>query len=157
MRKVAQVIILVWFTVVSLFIFVPSYFVLSNSLGHGRIIVPDPPPPPKTLSLSPIGTSLDVKVQEQQVASYVQRVGAYTQQVTAYTQELDAYKAQLTALTSDARTSTYEIVVDKTLAPLLNAFFTALIGYVFTNAGSSLLNNYIKAKNMLPLEPVKLW
>lgn len=157
MRVIVRIILLVWFCVASLFIFIPSYQILSTVMKKVPQPIPNPVSPPGPPILPTIDSKLDIKVQEQQVEAYKQQVSAYSQQVTAYTQQVVAYKAGLDSEARDARISAYDTVVKSTMATLLTSFFAALIGLAFANVGMGLLNNYIRAKNNQLLQSIELW
>ncbi|MBA3242783.1 MAG: hypothetical protein H0T60_16285 [Acidobacteria bacterium] len=135
MKTLIQWILLLLFVSLILFVLVPSYQVLSSAERDGRTALQEPPKPPALPALPPA----DPKVLEEQVK-------AYTQQVTAYTQHVSAYKTYVEAFTKGHRAGAYELVVKDVLVSLLNAFLTALFGYVFITTGARMVRGYVEAK-----------
>lgn len=116
---------------------------------------PTPPAPPALTSQTSI--QVDAKLIEEKVKGYTQEVIAYTQQVAAYNQQVNAFKTHAELAIKSRGATTYEMVVKGTLQPLLSAILTAFLTWVFANVGASLADNYVRAKNNQPLQPIKFW
>jgi hypothetical protein len=152
MRTVIQAILVIWFVVISLFLFVPSFLLLTG-VGLTRQTVPQPPvPPPLIAALAnpPSDPKLDIKVLEELGKTYAQQVSAYTQQVTSYKEQLAAYKVYVEASSKGTLAGAYQLVVKETLGTLLTTFATALLGYVFIKGGAGLVNNILLARRGQP-------
>lgn len=155
MKKAIQLILLTWFITVNLFILIPSFFLLRSGGDETAASQPPPPPqPPQTVSVGPLDPALDIEKQKQQVEAYKQQTGvyaervkAYAQEVSAYGQQVTAYKAQQEAKPNSRQRATYELVVKGTLLALIGGFATALLAYVFTNLGATVVDNYVRMKN----------
>jgi hypothetical protein len=157
MKKFTQVTLLIWFVVINLFIFIPSFVVLLRGLSAGSIAVPEmpqPPPPPEPAALLPFDSKLDASVQEAQVKAqvdaYTQRINSYTQRVAAYGQQIVAYKSQIES-GKTRQMIVYQAVVVDTLKSLLTTLLSALVGFVFAKAGAEALSKYMAAKKGQPL------
>lgn len=144
LQDVARVLLLVWFVVISLFILVPSFYVLQRMGELSAQPLPQPPAAPTPPELLPFDKTLDKEVQGKQIQS---RVDAYQHQVTAYTQLMGAYKSQLDAQGKPPQLAVYQTVVKETLVSLITALLTALIGYVFVKEGVQVAKEYVKAKS----------
>lgn len=163
-RKVARVILLLWFILIGLLVLIPSCRLLSSERR-----VPDfgkTPVPPGTPSLKEVAW-IDPK---EPAATLTQRVEAYKQQVSLYSQLVQAYEKQVVAYGKylDQRTKEscsecppkpseeYSLIVKDTVAPMVNNFLAALFGYIFVNAGAQVISNYLRAKNNQPIETIRL-
>lgn len=121
-RTIVQGVLVVWFITISLLVFVPSVTALARTPDAvATIPPPEPPPPPASAG--------DEKV----IALYKERVVAYQQAATAYAQLAEKLKPA----------SAYEMVVTKTLLPLLDKVVVALVGYAFVVGAATVVNNAI--------------
>lgn len=167
-KKLIQVILLVWFIAINVAILVPSYQLLfgrdADDAADGQPPPPNPPATPRlAAAIGPLDPALDIEKQRQQVETYKQQVGtyaeqikAYTQEVSAYTQQLAAHKARAEAKTRTNRLAVYEAVVKNSLTTLVSGFVTAIITYVFANLGAGVVDNIIRVRNGAPPESLKL-
>jgi hypothetical protein len=164
MKRAIQLILLTWFITVNPLILITSLYLLTRRLdGNSSIQPAQPPNPPPTVTVGPLDPSLDLEKQKQQVEAYKQQVAAYaeqvktyTQQVTAYTQQVAAFKTQQDASPDARRRAVYELVVKGTLLSLIGGFATALIAFVFTNLGATVMDNFIRMKNNQPPQSLSL-
>lgn len=161
MKTVIRIAIIIWIVILNLFILIPSYKLLFGQEADNASKLdepPKPPAPPNTPVLSSTNNQTpDPKFVEEKVKSYTQEVTAYTQQVAAYNQQITAYKTRAELVTKIRGDAAYELVVKGTLQPLLLSLLTAFLAWVFANAGASLVDNYIRAKNNQSLLPLKFW
>lgn len=156
LKKLIQIILLVWFVAINVAILVPSYQLLfaPDTAGiTGVLLLPQPPVPPPLVVVGPLDPNLNLEQQKQQVETYKQQVGtyveqikAYTQQVTAYTQQVAAYKTQKEAKDETNRLAVYEAVVKNSLVTFVGGFATTLITYVFANLGAGVVDNYVRMR-----------
>ena len=165
MKTLVQVLLLIWFVALSVFVFIPSFVVLRDARNavNAEESLPTLPPAPVALVLSSVDPKLDPKKQEaivkvytQQVAAYTQQVVVYTQQTTSYRDRLTVYKANLDAAARANEVQPYTLVVKDVIVPLATTFATALLGYVFVKAGAQLIDNRIRASSNQALRPLDL-
>lgn len=160
MIKVFQYLLLVWFIVISLFIFVPSFLVLYSSWSYTDSTSEKPPEfpsPPALVPLEPLNTNLDAETQKRQVESLEIRVNAFTQQVNAYTQQVNAYKTYAENTGKSRSLEAYQTVVKDSLSSFLTTLLSALVAFAFAKAGAGLVDNYIRIKNGKEPQDIKLW
>lgn len=155
MKKAFQIILITWFIVVNLYILIPSFIVLKGI--NQQTQAKDLPTPPPPLSIQPLDLTVALDSQKEQVNAFTQQVNAYTQRVNAFTQEVNAYKAYLESSDQFNQHTKYSLVVKDTLVTLMSGLLTAIVSYVFVNASTGLANNYIRAKNNQPVEPIEFW
>jgi hypothetical protein len=163
-KNIARIVLLLWFILIALLVLIPSGRLLfgerkASDLGK----IPSPPDPPSLKDVTWINPS-------EPAATLTQRVEAYKQQISLYTQFVQAYDKQVTAygnyLDHKAKESCgecppkpseqYSLIVKDTVGPMINNFLTALLAYIFVNAGTQLIGNYLRAKNNQPIEKVRL-
>ena len=173
MKTFIQVLLVIWFMAVTLFVLVPSYKVLSVVYVEGAAdlpTMPDPPQPPPAAELKPLAPAAaktpersGAKVPGSQpadpaatVGGQDARVAVYTQQVTAYTQQLAAYKSQIES-GKTRQVAAYRAVVTDTLVSLLSTALTAFLGYVFVKASAELVNKYLAKGTNQKVEPLKIF
>lgn len=153
-KKVARFVLLFWFLLIALVVLIPSFLLLFGA--DALAISAETPKPPERPSLKEV-TWIDPKepaaTLAQRVETYKQQVLLYTQLVQAYDKEVAAYnkyledRAKGTCNTCPPKKSeTYSLIVQDTIAPMVNTFLAALLGYIFVNAGAQLLNNYLRSK-----------
>ena len=165
MKKTVQIILIVWFILLNLFILIPSFNLLFNyteETANESIKVPDLPPAVPKLEIlnssAPEKTQDNqVKIATQQVQAYAQQIAAYTQQITAYTQEVNLEKLKMDNSKKGSAITRYNTVIKDSLLTLLGGFATAFITFAFVNAGTTLANNYLRAKNNQPVTPITFW
>src|SRR5688572_171540 len=98
MKKLIQIILLVWFIVVNLLILGPSlYLLVAGGDDVQGQTPPSAPQPPAPVSIGPLETSLNLEQQKQQIEAYKQQVAAYGEQVKSYSQQVTAYTQQVSA------------------------------------------------------------
>jgi len=164
-KKIARVVLLVWFIVVGLLILIPSgwLFLAESGPSNKRDKTPPPPVAPATKEVA----WLDPK---EPVATLTQRVEAYKQQVLLYGQLEQVYEKQTAAygkyLDQSAKDQCYDcpqkfsevytLVVKDTLVPLVNSFLAALFGYIFINVGAQLVRAHLRSKNNQSIDPIRL-
>jgi hypothetical protein len=163
MKTAIQIILLTWFIVVNLLIIGPSFYLLLQQPTVATAEQPKVPSPPGDVTLASLDPALDIEKQKQQVEAYKQQVAAYTERVKVYTQQVAAYGQQVTAYKTlqDAQPSTrraaiFELVVKGTLVTLISGFATALIAYVFTNLGATVIDNFVRMRNNQAPQPLKV-
>lgn len=174
MKGFIQVMLVIWFIAVTVFVLVPSYKVLSvvGVTGADLPKMPEPPVPPPAAELKAIGLGAPAKSPKQQPAKLPgslatdpaasaagardARVDVYTQQVTAYTQQVAAYKSQIESGKTRQITA-YRTVVTDTLVSLLSTALTAFLGYVFVKAGAELVNKYVAMKRGETVQSLKIF
>ena len=163
MKKTIQIILLLWFISVNLLIIGPSYYLLTDQAETEGSEQPKVPNSPPDLNLAPLNADLDIEKQKQQVeahkqqvAAYTERVKAYTQQVTVYGQQVTAYKTLQDTKPLARKAAVYELVVKGTLLTLIGGFATALIAFVFTNLGATVVDNFVRMKNNQEPQPFNL-
>ncbi len=173
LRIIIQLLLIVWFVSVTLFVLVPSCTVLSVLSVPGAADLPkmpEPPAPPTAEELKSSAASVTTPQQQppvkipgpggvDPVAGVTvrdARVDVYTQQVTAYTQQLAAYKSQIEQ-GKTRQIATYKAVVTDTLVALLSTALTAFLGYVFVKSGAELVNKYLAAKRGGKAEPLNIF
>ena len=163
MKTAIQVILLLWFIVVNALIIGPSAYLLVQQPTVVTAEQPKLPSPPADVTLASLDPALDVEKQKQQVEAYKQQVAAYTERVKVYTQQVASYGQQVTAYKtlhdsqpSTRRAAIYELVVKGTLVTLISGFATALIAYVFTNLGATVVDNIARMRNNQAPQPFKL-
>jgi hypothetical protein len=155
MKKTVQIILIIWFIIINLYILIPSFIVLQGlNLENQSVAIPIPPSP---LSLTPLNLTVSLDSQKEQVNAHTQQVNAYTQEVNAFIQQVNAYKAYLESSNKFNQHTKYGLVVKDTLVALLTSLLTALVSYVFINASAGLANNYILAKNNKDVQPIQFW
>ena len=116
------------FVCLALFVFVPSFYVLSSNSDS-------PGAPPKT----PEPPSAD-KLNDATVKAYVQEVAAYQAAVTAY-------NAQMQALGKSNRLATYQVVVKDTLVAYFGATLASLIAFAFVSGATQVRDNSNRMRN----------
>lgn len=174
MKVFIQVMLVIWFIAVTVFVLVPTYTVLSGVVGPVAADLPkmpEPPQPPPAAELNPPAPAAPAKTREQSrgkvpgsqpadtpAAVGVQdaRVAVYTQQVTAYAQQIAAYKSQIES-GKTRQVAAYRAVVTDTLVSLLSTALTAFLGYVFVKAGSELVNKYVATKRGEEVKSLKIF
>lgn len=166
LRRLIQIILVVWFIAVNAAILIPSYQLLFGDAegAEGRQTLPQPPraaPAPPTVG--PLDPALPVEKQKEQVEVYKQQVGAYTehvkvytQEVTAYTQQLAAHKAQEESKNRGNRLAVYEAVVKNSLITLISGFATGLIAVIFANLGAGVVDNIMRIRAGRAPESLKM-
>lgn len=166
LRRLIQIILVVWFIAVNVAILVPSYQLLFGDAdsNEGRQTLPQPlraaPTPP---AVGPLDPALDIEKQKQQVEAYKQQVGTYTEQVkvytqevTAYTQQLAAHKAQEESKNRGNRLAVYDSVVKNSLITLIGGFATGLIAVIFANLGAGVVDNIMRIRRGLAPESLRM-
>ena len=164
MKKAIQIILLTWFIAVNLLILIPSLYLLTRRVDETSASQPSQAPlPPAAVAVGPLDPALDLEKQKQQVevykqqnAAYAEQVKAYTQQVSAYTQQVAAFKTQQESTPDGRRRAVYELVVKGTLLSLIGGFATALIAFVFTNLGATVVDNFVRMRNNQPPQSFNL-
>jgi hypothetical protein len=138
-KTFVQRLLLAWFIALSLFVLVPSFLVLTTSTGDLPVLKPIPPPPEPPASAT-----------ESEVARHTLNVTAYQQYVTAYT----AYSQIAKGRGFDSK---FELVVMKTLLPLLDKLVVAFLTYAFVVAAATTVDNANRLRNNQPPEQMKFF
>jgi len=138
MKIFIQILLVVWFVLVSAFIMVPS-FQLLNTTTADVALAPPPraPTPPAELDDA--------------------RVTLYTQEVTAYVQSISAYTKHLQATATSNRQSVYELVVKDTLVSLFGQILTAFVAFAFVKVGAIVLDNRNPMRKDEPRQEISLF
>jgi flagellar basal body-associated protein FliL len=163
MKQFIQILLIVWFIVLNLFILIPSYHLLNyEQENESKTLNPPNPPPPlliKDIKVSdPDATQKNqVSIATQQAQTYAQQVSAYTQQVNAFTQQVNLEKLKLENSKKGSEITRYNTVIKDSLIKLLADFLAALITFAFVNAGTGLVDNYIRARHNLEVKPIKFF
>ena len=163
-KKIARIVLLLWFFVIALVVLIPSSRLL---LGTGGAIqpreVPQPPEPPAIKEVTWIDPQESAAILSQRVDTYKQQVLLYTQMVQAYGTKVTAYGKYLDEKAKGGcdkcppqPVEAYSLVVKETVAPMVNSFLAALLAYVFVNGGTQLLNNYLRLKRGQEIERIAL-
>jgi hypothetical protein len=154
LKNIVRVLLLIWFITISLFIFIPSYQLLSESQKEkdraraALAQLPLPPSVPK--EIRPTKPTNSPENITQLVKLYEQSVAAYDKEITAYVKFADGNAKAVN------RTDTYNAVVKGTLATMMTTFLTALLGWIFASAVVGLTHNYYLYKKGLAPEKVHL-
>lgn len=132
-RNFFRIVLLLWFLMVSAFVFVPSFGVLRDARNSAAPTLPE-------LPVAPESEKIDPKEDPEVLA---QRVALFQQQVKIFEHQLNAYKKQVETETADhvTKAEAFQMVVKDTLVTLVAQFLTALFAYVFVNAGAQVLDN----------------
>jgi len=143
MKSFWQIIATIWFAILTAGVLIPGISLLYYSRPEQEIKSPPPYPPAPMIASPPLpgSESAQVEIYKLQVAAYTHQVSAYTQQVSAYKEEVTAYNIYASHL-KNTRSATYSLVVKDTLIPLLTAFLTALLSFVFVREGRIALGEY---------------
>jgi len=163
-KRVARVVLLIWFLLIALVVLIPSWLLLSGA--NAAVATRETPRPPDRPSLKEV-TWIDPKEPAatlgQRVETYKQQVLLYTQLVQAYDKETAAYSKYLDDRAKGACSTcppkpseTYALIVKDTVSPMVNSFLAVLLGYIFVNAGTGLINNYLLYKKDEQLERIEL-
>jgi hypothetical protein len=160
MQKIVQTILVIWFVVVSLFLFIPGAALLLRG-DPLPAAMPNPPSPPvvSTALTDPkeiAVISRDPKVIEEISKAWAQQVASYTQQVAAYKEQLAAYKVYADAAGKRQLSGAFQLVIKDTIVTLLSTFATALLGYVFVKGGAGLVNNLLLIRSGRPTEKLDI-
>ena len=147
-RNLFRIILLLWFLVISAFVFVPSYKVFRDARSEPVSGLPGLPVAPEPESIK---AGEDAKLAAQRVAAYQHQVKLFEHRIKAYEKEVDVKTAGFVS-TADA----FELVVKDTLLTLVAQFLTALFAYVFVNAGAQVLDNRQRIKGNQAPERIRL-
>jgi hypothetical protein len=163
-KKIARVLLLLWFILIGLLVLVPSGRLLFGGRKApllGKTPVPPDPPSVKDVTWidpkEPAATLTQrVEVYKQQASIYAQLVQVYEKQVTAYGKYLDQRAKDSCNECPPKPSEEYSLIVKDTVAPMVNNFLAALFVYIFVNAGAQLITNYLRAKNNQTIEEIRL-
>ena len=133
-----RVVLVIWFIVLSLFVFISSYDTLAK-ITEG-VILPEPPIPP------------EAPVEFDQAA-----IDAYKLKVVLYKSSVEAFNTHAKAVEKSNRHATYELVIRKTLADFMTKFLAALLAFAFVKATAKVVDNRIRMKNGKEPQPITIF
>ncbi len=132
-----KVVLVIWFIVLSLFVFISSYDTLTN-ITEG-VILPKPPIPPEA----------PIEFDQATIDGYKQKVDLYKSSVAAYDTHANVVE-------KSNRHATYELVIKKTLADFLTKFLEAFLAFAFVKATAKVVDNRIRMKNGKEPQPITI-
>jgi len=133
-----QILLVIWFILMSGFYFYYSYKLLSNTPAD--VSLQEPPIPPV------VPEEINKKTIE-----------LYKQTVEAYSKSINAYNTSSNAVQKSNKHAAYELVIKETLMDLLTKFVVAFLGFAFVKATAIVINNFLRMKKGLDPESITIF
>lgn len=150
MQRVVQVILLVWFGLISVFfVWAAAGLLLSSSPSPEK--PPNRPAPPVAETLPPLDFTKDLKAQidaiQARVTRFTHQAAVYKEEAGVYTQQTTAYRTYLETAGKAHTSAAYQTVLEKILIPFLNTFLAALIAYAFGKVMANIAYNWFATRH----------
>ncbi|HEU4559369.1 MAG TPA: hypothetical protein VFS20_16040 [Longimicrobium sp.] len=150
MQRVVQLILLIWFGLISVFfVWAAAGLLLSSTPSLDQ--PPNRPAAPVAEALPPLDFTKDLKTQidaiQARVTRFTHQAAVYKDEVGAYTQQTTAYRTYLETAGKAHANAAYQLVLEKVLIPFLNTFLAALIAYAFGKVTANIAYNWFASRN----------
>jgi hypothetical protein len=152
-----------WFVVTSIVLILPSVILLFVSIGYRTPpTLPQPPIVPRAIKYPSFKDTLlkDETLSKELITAYTDifkkqvdgQTSMYEKQINLYKEELAAWKQVEDKRPKMDPYSIYELVINKTLSPLITALLTAFVTYAFVVKGADTVARYVAEQRAARIE-----